>query len=331
MKITERRLRKHRYPRLVDLLLEDVSDDIVKAANSGPGGVRSFVDGYSDPDELKAALQGSYDNIEADDTTNISEPTPRKVKEFKPTQIEIDMMKSAAFPLGGADALEKSITSNTTTAPGSISVSGDFVIDGHHRWSGVWAISGPTGDISAQDMDLPGDVSQKLAAAQLAIAAHKDPNTPMPTASEPIPNNILGKKSDEIEKMMFDNIGKQVDDRAPGPMLNDKMVSDSSKNEVIAKWAGFQLGADPKEVIAKIISKVSANLAGIHNAKGAPARKDMPQLDHESIGGKVAKAAIYKKLQNAEINIKSPLSPQKESAERDGNLLTERWCQLAKC
>jgi hypothetical protein len=308
-----------------------VTDDIAKAAKGGPGAVRSFVDNHPDPDELKAALHGTHDNVKADDTTKVSKPAMRQIRDFKPTQKEIDMMKSAAFPLGSAKALAKAISSNTTDAPGSITVSGDDVIDGHHRWSGVWAISGPDGVISAEDLELPGDTTQKLAAAQLAIAAHKDPNQDMPTASGKIANNILGKSSSEIEKMMAANVGRQVDRRAPGPMLNDEMVSNSSKDKTIAKWAGFKPGADPKEVIVKIIKKISANLATVPSNTKAPAREDMPQLDDKSIGGKAGKAAIYDKLQNAEINIKSPLSPQKESAERDGNLLTERWCQLAKC
>jgi len=322
---------KRRYPKLVDILFEDVTDDIAKAAKGGPGAVRSFVDNYPDPDELKAALAGTHDNVKTDDTTNVSEPTMRKISDFKPTQKEIDMMKSAAFPLGSAKALAKAITSNTTDAPGSITVSGDDVIDGHHRWSGVWAISGQSGMIGAEDLDLPGDTTQKLAAAQLAIAAHKDVNQDMPTASGKIENNILGKSSGEIEKMMVANIGRQVDRRAPGPMLNDEMVANSSKDKVIAKWAGFKLGADANEIKAKIIKKISANLATVPGNPKAPAREDMPQLDHKSIGGKAAKAAIYDKLQNAEINIKNPLSPQKESAEQDGNLLTERWCRLASC
>jgi len=321
----------YQYPKLVDVLFEDITDDIAKAAKGGPGSVRSFVDNHPEPAELKAALHGTHDKVEHDDTTNVSKPAMRKISDFKPTQKEIDMMKSAAFPLGSAKALTKAITSNTTSAPGSITVAGDDVIDGHHRWSGVWAISGPNGVISAEDLGLPGDTTQKLAAAQLAIAAHKEPGQDMPTAAGKIANNILGKSSSEIEKMMVANVGRQVDRRAPGPMLNDEMVSNSSKDKVIAKWAGFKPGADAIEVKAKIIKKISANLATVPSNPKAPAREDMPQLDHESIGGKTAKAAIYDKLQNAEINIKNPLSPQTESVESGENLLTERWCQLANC
>ena len=36
----------YRYPKLVDVLFEDVTDDIAKAAKGGPGAVRSFVDNH---------------------------------------------------------------------------------------------------------------------------------------------------------------------------------------------------------------------------------------------------------------------------------------------
>jgi len=317
-------------PSLVSVLFEDVTDDIAKASKQGPGEVRKLVNTYDDKDALKSALQGDYDQVEPDDVTGVGSAQSVDAGGFKPTQNEIDLMKSVAFPLGGASALKSMIVTNTTGAPGSITVAGDEVIDGHHRWSGVWGILGKKGKISVQDVALPGETKEKLAAAQLAIAAYKPADLEQPASAEPIPYNILGKKKAVIKKMMLDNVGKQTDKKAPGPLLNDEMLASSAKDKDIAAWAGFEVGAGVDVVLDKITDKVAANLAGIPSNASAPARADMPQFDNDAIGGKQAKADIYTGLKAGEYNVKPPFEEQGDDDEEPGDdEIAERWSRLA--
>lgn len=320
-----------KMPKLVDLLFEDMSDDVSSAIRSGPAAAKKLGN-EADQEELLKTLRGDFDEIKKDDRVPVSKPEHVSVGRFKPTQREIDLMKSAAFPLGSEKALEKSITSNTTGAPGSITVSGEYVLDGHHRWSGVWAISGPDGSISVEDIELPGESPQKLAAAQLAIAAYKKPGQKMPEADKPIKFNILGMSARGIYDMILQNVGEYPDKKADGPLLNSDMLKSAANNEVISKWAGYETGADVGKVRNAIAKKVAKNLASLPKNDAAPDRKDMPQFDDKSIGGKTAKKNIYNMLQNADINVKPPFGPEgkkNESVKSDDELVMERWLKLS--
>lgn len=316
---------------LASYIFEDVEDDIRKAAQAGPAAVRKLANSYPDKEELKTALQGTHDKLGDDDKVDIGGGTSKSVADFIPTQNEIDLMKSVAFPLGGFEALKQMVTSNTSGAPGSISVAGNEVLDGHHRWSGVWGISGGNkGKISVQDMGFEGDTAQKLAAAQLAIAAYKPASLPQPSADDPIPYNILGKSKDTIKKMILDNVGTQTDPDAPGPLLNDEMLAASANDPVIAKWAGFEVGDEREKVLDAIADKVADNLSTLPKNPNAPPRADMPQFDHKSMGDKKkVKGEIYVGLQSGEFNVNEPFAPKKESATRDDDVILERWQKLA--
>lgn len=326
------RMRQPQRRSLASFIFEDVEDDIKIAAAAGPAAVRKLADTYGDKEELKAALKGDHDKQSDDDVVDVGGAEPVEVGDLVPTQKEIDLMKSVAFPLGGFEALKQMVVSKTSGAPGAISVAGNEVLDGHHRWSGVWGISGPTGTIKAQNIDLPGDTSQKLAAAQLAIAAYKDPGKPQPAAADEIPYNILGKDKATVKKMILDNVGKKTDKKAPGALLNDEMLEACSGDSAIAEWAGFEVGADKETVKDRIADRVAENLAGakpIPANPSAPERINMPQFDHDDIGGSKAKADIYKGLSSGDFNISEPFEPKTESLLSRDEIILERWLSLA--
>jgi len=317
-------------------LFEDVEDNIKIAANIGPAAVRDLVNSYDDKHELKKALHGMHDENKYDDKIHVSSTMKVRVGELVPTQNEVDLMKSIAFPLGHIDILKKVIMSNTSDAPGSLSIAGNEILDGHHRWSGVWGICGPSGEISVENIDLPGEnTAQKLAAAQLAIAAYKDPEQKQPAASEEIIYNILGKSKDAVFQMILDNVGKKTSRKVSGTLLNDEMLVACVNDDVVAEWADFDLGTDTDTVKFKIISRVANNLAGdypIPSNPDAPERIDMPQFDAASIGGKQAKKDIYAGLSAGDFNIKEPFrkdNVQIESNKQTNNILVERWQRLA--
>lgn len=317
---------------LSSFIFEDVGDEIAKAAAGGPGAVRSFVDTYPDKKELKTALQGTYDDVPDDDDVNIGSPTSRDVKDFLPTQSQIDLLSSIGYPLGDGSSLEKMIKTNTSTAPGSITVSGNLVIDGHHRWSGVWGICGPDGTVSVEDLDLPGSTTKdKLAAAQLAVAAFKPETARQPSADDPIPLNILGSSPEQIKSDILSAEG-QTGKGAPGPVFNPKMIEYSKNSKVIADWAGFTMGDDDATVKNKIAEKVGMNLAGLPANPDAPPRADMPQMDgNKELGEKEkVKAGVYNGLRQGQWNVKEPFEPANETFRRsEDEFIMERWQKLA--
>lgn len=320
MKLTPQILRR--------IIREEIEQDIAKAVKAGPAAVRSLANNANDKQGLKDALKGSHDKVSDDDVVSVSGAKSIAVKKFKPTQKEIDLLKSIGYPLSDFSILKKMISTNTSTAPGSITVSGDLVIDGHHRWSGIWGISGPSGVISAEDLGLPGDTTQKLAAAQLAIAAYKPADVKQPAAAGAIPYNILGASPDTIKSMLLKNKDKTTE---RGSLLGQEFLDACAGDNTVAQWAGFKPGADKKEVLEKICDKVADNLSTLPSNPQAPERIDMPQFNDDSIGGDKAKEEIYTGLKSGEFNVKAPFKPgdkedEEESKEKE---LSERFLRLA--
>ena len=108
------------------------------------------------------------------------ENKPIPVKELKPTQNEIDIDKSLAYPLvkDPAQFIEK-VTSNGpfTVVEPIITYNGQYVIDGHHRWSTVYACN-KNASINAVNLTMEGmNPLNVLKAVQMAIgvAAKKIP------------------------------------------------------------------------------------------------------------------------------------------------------------
>ena len=201
--------------------LKTAAKDLEKAFEGGPEGVRAFMDsqGNKDPaikDVLMMAAE-TYDGSDPDDKISVAGESATKVLDLAPTQQFIDLMQSVSFPLGSADMLNQYITTKTTTAPGAISIAGDAILDGHHRWSGVFAIT-PDGTVSARDFDFPGDVKEKLAAAQLAVAAVNDSGK-HPSKGGGAATDIVGQGKESISKMIAANAGKQTDKGAPGALF----------------------------------------------------------------------------------------------------------------
>jgi hypothetical protein len=334
--------------KLVDLLFEKKEDeqeetpqDLEKAYHAGPEGVRAFMNaqGNKDP-KIKEILADATE----EDVIPISSATHMPVDSLGPTQQFIDLMQSVSFPLGSAEVLSSAITSKTSGAPGAISVSGNAVLDGHHRWSGVYAIT-PDGTINAKDFGFPGDVKDKLASAQLAVAAVNKSGT-HPSKGGGAATDIIGKGKVAIVKMIDANKGNQTDPNAPGSLLNDEMMQAIANGEypAILKWAGLpkegnkfvtltdsQIDFANDPVRKAIADKIGENLALLPTPlSGAPkSREDMPQLDHESIGGSKGLKDIESGLPAGEFNIVPPIINTKEESYKRENIILERWQKLA--
>lgn len=314
---------------------EELAAALEKAFQEGPEATRFFLDsedGQSDIVRKDLLLSPETDGKMSDDNVSVGTASGPAMG-FKPTQREIDLMKSVSYPLGSAKTLISAIKSGPTAM--GIVTSGDLIIDGHHRWSGAISIGGDKAQISGKDVAWPGkDTNEKLAAAQIAIAAELGPGKKIPSQGKEFDTNIMGASVDKITKMIMDNINKQTDSKAPGPLLNDKMIKDLVGKEVsgwetVYKWAGiepFEPSVSNKgyKLRLAIAKKVGENLANLPKNPDAPARKNMPQFD-PSVGGPTIDS-ITGKLKGSkagDFNMAPPYS-QKESVNKKlDNMLKE--------
>lgn len=138
--------------------------------------------GASDVKTVAAIKSGLEDGVHKDDVMTVSRMSI-SVKKLIPTQNEIDASKSLFYPLTDSTTANSCLSgSNVVLIDPIITFRGRFVIDGHHRWSQVYAInSGAT--IVSNDLQLgTADPIKVLAAVQMAIAA-KVGNVPVQTVS----------------------------------------------------------------------------------------------------------------------------------------------------
>jgi len=286
--------------KLKDLLTEEKSKEqlaleLEKAFKAGPAATRAFLDSPDGQSELvrkDILLAPEMDGMDPDDKVAVGTASGAAV-DFLPTQNEIDLMKSVAWPLGSVGNLTGAIAK--AVAPGIV-VSGNLVIDGHHRWSGAIAIGGDAAQVSGKDVQWPGkDATEKLAASQLAIAAKLGPGVTTPTQGKGFKTNIMGKGAGAISQMIMANINKKTDPNAPGALLNDKMIKNiitgSDKFTALWDWLGIEPLRQDDGVKNKfhklriaIANKVAENLAALPSNPQAPERKDMPQFD-KTVGG----------------------------------------------
>ena len=322
-----------RFQKLAGILKEDetsIAANLTKAFKAGPAATRAYLDTPEGSSEEARALllkpTPPEDGSAKDDVVNIGNASGQAMG-FKPTQNEIDLMKSVSYPLGSAKTLTDAIQSGPVAK--GIVTSGDLIIDGHHRWSGAIAIGGNNAQISGKDVQWPGqNTSQVLAAAQLAIAAKLGPGKKTPSQSEEFDTNILGKNAEGIAKMIMQNVNKQTDKNAPGALLNDKMIKDLVGKEVsgwetVYKWAGIEpFGKDVKNKGYKlrlaIAKKVGENLAALPDNPDAPARKDMPQFDTKVGGPELS--SIETDLESGNLNISPPFKKESVNARLDSML-----------
>ena len=300
---------------------EELGTALDAAFKAGPVATRKFLNSPMGQDAaLNSLLQKpepETDGDQSDDNIKVTGPSDIDVNPstMKPTQNFIDAMKSVAFPLGSAKALTTALQKKKGF--GTIVISDNLIIDGHHRWSAVVALT-PDGKINALDVKWPGDnPAQKLSAAQIAIASTLDPGTKQPSGTGDPATDILGKGKDVVAKIIMDNVNKQPDKKAPGPLLNDVMMEVLTQpgnigHKTVMAWLGVDEFTEAKPQDADklrqaIANKVGENLATIKKNASAPDREDMPQFDPKR-GGPELKAGgdLTNALKTGKINVSPP-------------------------
>lgn len=302
-------------------------DEAAKAIEDNIEGkdVVSVVDFLNSPagqDEKVRSLlrKGAEDGDVGDERVSVGSATP-KVAGMVPTQNEIDLMKSISFPLASISALDNAMGS--TVEIGDIIASGEHIIDGHHRWSSVASVN-PDAGLKVIDLGLPGDAAEKLAVAQVAIAAQPEVGTaPVPKATTGgANNNILGKGASEIADMVKSAAGMSS---KAGVILNDEILDHIKSN--YADNFGLSGDESKDEAIEKIADKVGKNLAGMKAGEGPP-RAYMPQFTGGETGPSLSADAVLGTLQGGGANYKTPVVPEGSEKTTD-DLIVERWQKLA--
>jgi hypothetical protein len=351
---------------LSSFLFEDMSDE--EAADvldknldvkKGPEAIVNFLNSPegSDPKVRALIKQGTKDGDDKDETVTVDEGAAPTLSSLTPTQIEIDIDKSLMWPLSETDTLDKFMSGGTVAVGGGkVTISGNIIVDGHHRWSSLWAIRGGDAKIAAVDIKFPGisGPAAILAASQVAIAgalpAGKETEA-IPKAKANPDGNILGVGPEAIRSKIVERIGKPATDAQGKPILGDEWVKHAVMNyadhfeisEDLRKKLADSTGAETDGIIAEnmdelrtaIIDKVVKNLASLPSpASGSPARVYMPQLDGKGPEDpktgkpewKINVNDVYGNMRSGDANYKPDFVAE---GRGDDSAIMERWQRLA--
>ena len=218
-----------------------------------------------------AFKQAIRDLVAANKVT--STPKLIRVTDLKPTQDEIGMNESLKYPLQDKASAEKYLNcgkEGVTVVNPIITAGGKFIVDGHHRWSQVYALN-PECKIKAIDLVNLSQPIAALKAAQLAIAVKAD-SLPVSVANGV--NLLDGKvKKDDVKAEII------------------KLIKDD-----VLKVFNKVKGLKTKEAVADFIwGNILKMRTSNNHVAGAPNRSLMPQTDDKTVANVMNVDKIYKK------------------------------------
>lgn len=332
---------------------------------AGPSATVQWLNSAGADPRVRALLNsGKKDGSEEDEAAKVTEGSAT-IGKLVPTQVEIELTKSIAYPLANFGSLKKMISGGVQrigpAGNDMIVKSGNLIVDGHHRWSSLFSVAGPAGIIASIDIELPEkDAASVLAIVQTAIAATLDGPVPKAKAGG---MNILGQSKDAIAKMI--RSAYEQGEGEAGPILADDFISECLADPMVSKHFGIDVirkefgistvpedkeraetssaktesllrekpesGSANRKAIARaravIIDKVAQNLSQMKQpAKGAPPRVDMPQLDKADGGVQ----GVMDKLASGDVNYKPPFGQlQAAGYKPEGTVIVERWQKIA--
>ena len=267
------------------LLKEDEKDDLKKSYDKGVSSFRSDLAKYISDPKVKAVLDaGLADGDPNDDKLPFSR-TKVSVKNLTPTQSEIGFDQSVAGNLTDEYGSLAGILAGTPNVGGPIvTYAGKYIIDGHHRWSTVFAANPKanmdTLDIAAKPGFQPLDIL-KAVHSSIAVDRNKVPS------SSPEGKNILDGS------MKYEDVLAKV----------KEIFAVTDKGEKV--WKSFfekQNVPYSPESVAKLLFKNLNTIVKGGFVKGAPGRKDMPQTDAD----KTKSIDKLEPLAKGKINITEP-------------------------
>lgn len=290
------------YPSLSKLLFEqEVSwdDDYEKF-------VQKLGSNAKDP-KTKAFIDAGLKDGKPDDDKFKFSKKSIPVKKLIPTQNEVDIDKSLAFPVKKDPSsfikYNKSDGPFTLLSP-IVTYKGKYVIDGHHRWSSLYSCSADA-SIDAIDIDIAGlEPLEVLKAVQASIA--------VATGDVPI-QSVQGKNLLTIDESELHVWLDKAGDNFFDAVKAEKVVMDKMKS--VTKIDSGDVKELTKAYIGRNIKVMQENSQPV---EGAPKRDFMPQTDNVD---------WETPLKNGEIDIAPPHA--KESISRKDTAITERWQRMA--
>jgi hypothetical protein len=180
------------------------------------------------------------------------------VTKLIPTQNEIDVDKSLAFPLAKPQAAAYALKGgNVKVASPIIVFNGKFIVDGHHRWSQLYAIN-KNAKIVAYNFTNP-EITKPLDALKVTQLA------------------ILGAGATKIPKATVEgNNLLKMNEEALKAYVVEKIAENQGVLDVFQKMRKL----DSAETVADYVwSNVASMQQTSQPVSGAPGRGIMPQAD----------------------------------------------------
>lgn len=232
------------------LLKEDETDELKQILKQDyPTFVKKLGDSIKDPKFL-AAIK----SLSSEHPIKTSDITPN-VRDLKPTQNEVVLANSLAFPLANVDSAEECLKGGVT-APKNESIvtagGGKYVIDGHHRWSQVFCMN-PDAKIKAVDMTEMKDPIKALKATQLGVAAKIGEVPSSPGGGV----NLFTINEQTLKKYVIETI----------------------TDDVIEVFKKYDKGSTKEEIANYIWENVKLLQTNATPVPNAPSRNVMPQTD----------------------------------------------------
>lgn len=283
-------------------------------------------------DKVKAVLNIGLEDGEMDDEVINVTTKNIPVTNLIPTQSQIGLLDSIgyiAFAIGPDEqkATIPTYVSGTPNVGGGkiITANGKYIIDGHHRWSGVYMIN-PDAKIDTFDLDMSKfkDQEKMLATVQLAIASTygalymKNANA----ASDIF--NYEGSMEDLVKKVLTGEFGygKDATSFENGPTFIQILAGVPDEELDLSA-----IGKSDEECIEIIKSKIeeypqvielltkNAELILAKKPADAPKRVAMPQpkdTAKKTTGGKATDmpAEIENKLKSGKLNFREPITAE---------------------
>lgn len=212
-----------------------------------------------DPKVQAFLKSGKADGDDADDKfTASTKAIP--VKNLRPTQNEIDRDGSLKWPLTKPDSLKNCLSKGPVTIKAPVvTYNGQYIIDGHHRWSQLYAIN-KDGQINCVDLTGPKlKPTDVLKVVQLAIAADIGK---VPSATVKEGNNLLKMDGNAVAKYVVDNITDEC-----------VKVFNTMRSAALGKLDANSIAG--KVVVPNIMEMQKTS----QPVSGAPKRNVMPQTD----------------------------------------------------
>lgn len=278
----------NRLKKLSGLLKEDETQDKLDDLSSAfeDASVETYVNllkkYQTDPKVLAALKAGTTDGKPTDEKFSVSD-TSFAAKKLKPTQNEIGAEESLKNILTDKyDSLEGFLKGSASFPDPIITYNSEYVLDGHHRWSQVYAAN-PNAKIPALNVAGTFDAKDILKAVHTAIAV--DSGETKTVSANLTAGNLLDYTPEQVKKYVSDE-------------LTDKARKVWNAN-----------GFDSDEAIANEIAKnVETMISSSKPEEWAPSRDSMPQPG-------VSKSTEWgKEMTAGEVNLIAPkTSDVKES------------------